>query len=89
MFHPASDGVLFLRGEGIQRNQYLSDAHVLDVVPTLLYGLGHPISQELEGRVLVSAYDGGFLARTPLTYVPSYESTEPLVGAQDGPPGGR
>ena len=85
VFHPTSDGVLFLRGEGIRRDLFLTDAHVLDVAPTLVYGLGHPISQELEGRVLVNAFESSFLARMPLTYVPSYEATELLPGAA-GPP---
>lgn len=84
VFHPASDGVLFLRGEGIRSDHFLTDAHVLDVVPTLLYGVGQPISRELEGRVLVSAFESGFVARTPLTYVPSYESTEPLGEPEAG-----
>ncbi len=85
VFHPTSDGVLFLRGEGIQPGNFLSEANVLDVVPTLLYGLGRPVSQDLEGRVLVSAFEPSFLARTPLTYVPSYESAEPAETPEDEP----
>ena len=87
VFHPTADGVLFLRGEGVRGDHFLTDAHVLDVVPTLLYGLRLPISRELDGRVLVSAFESGFVARTPLTYVPSYESTEPLVTPlEEAPP---
>ncbi|MDH3745610.1 MAG: alkaline phosphatase family protein [Acidobacteriota bacterium] len=75
VFHPTSDGILFLRGAGIQPGNFLSDATILDVAPTLLYGMGRPVSRDLEGRVLVSAFEPSFLARTPLTYVPSYETT--------------
>ena len=79
VFHPTSDGALFLRGDGIRQDQFLTEAHILDVAPTLLYAAGHPISRELEGTVLVSAFDPGFVARTPLTFVPSYESTAALA----------
>jgi hypothetical protein len=73
-YHPTSDGALFLLGDGIQPNQFLDDATVLDVVPTLLYAAGCPSGRDLAGRVLISAFESSFLAQTPLTFVPSYEA---------------
>jgi hypothetical protein len=73
-YHPTSDGALFLLGDGIQPNRYLDDASVLDVMPTLLYAAGCPIGRDLDGRVLISAFENSFLAQTPLTFVPSYET---------------
>jgi hypothetical protein len=75
------DGVLILEGEGIAPGALLTGAQLADVVPTLLYGLGFPVARDLDGRVLTSAFDKGFLARHPLTFVPSYE-------ALTGPPPG-
>ena len=76
-FSPAADGILFLLGEGVKAGHFLERASVLDVVPTLLYATRLPISRELDGQVLVDAFSGEFLARTPLNFVPSYET---LVG---------
>ena len=76
-FRPAADGVLFLLGEGVKAGHFLERASVLDVVPTLLYATRLPISRELDGQVLVDAFSADFLARTPLNFVPSYET---LVG---------
>ena len=73
-FRPADDGVLFLLGEGIKDGHFLERASVLDLVPTLLYATQLPISRELDGEVLVDAFSGTFLARTPLNFVPSYET---------------
>ncbi len=73
-FNGAPDGVLFLAGEGIRQGVFLEDAHVIDILPTLLYGLRFPIARDLDGRVLVSAFESSFLARHPLTFVPSYET---------------
>jgi predicted AlkP superfamily phosphohydrolase/phosphomutase len=73
-YHPTSDGALFLLGDGIEPNRYLDDASVLDVMPTLLYAAGCPIGRDLDGRVLISAFENSFLAQNPLTFVPSYET---------------
>jgi hypothetical protein len=67
-----------LYGEGVRSGELLTGAQLVDVAPTLLYGLGVPVARDLDGRVLTTAYDRGFLARHPLTFLPSYETlTEP------------
>ena len=73
-FGGAPDGVIFLAGEGIKPGVFLESALIIDVMPTLLYGMGFPIARDLDGRVLVSAFEPSFLARNPLTFVPSYET---------------
>ena len=47
-------------------------------MPTLLYATKLPIGRDLDGQVLADAFDPAYLAQTPLTFVPSYET---LVGA--------
>ena len=70
----ASDGVLLLYGEGIRPGALLTGARVADVTPTLLYALGLPVARDSDGKVLTSAFGKGFLARHPLTFLPSYEA---------------
>ena len=36
----------------IQQNTWLRDARLVDVAPTILYGLGVPIPEEMDGAVL-------------------------------------
>jgi hypothetical protein len=71
-FDHAPDGVLMLLGENLRSGTFLDDANVVDVAPTLLYGMGLPIASDLDGRVLTRCFGGTFLNRTPLTYVPSF-----------------
>jgi Type I phosphodiesterase / nucleotide pyrophosphatase len=71
------DGVLILRGRGFSPGAFIEGATLVDVLPTLLYALGLPIAQDLDGRVLTSAFEPGHLARYPLTFVPSYEGLSP------------
>lgn len=72
-FLDAPDGVLLLYGEGIRPGALLTEARIVDVAPTLLYGLGFPVARDMDGKVLTTAFDKGFLARNPVTFFPSYE----------------
>ncbi len=69
-----TDGVLMFLGEGVQTDARFRPADLVDLVPTLLYGLGFPIARDLDGAVLTSAFETGFLARQHLTFLPSYEA---------------
>ncbi|MCZ6506713.1 MAG: hypothetical protein O7A04_01510, partial [Acidobacteria bacterium] len=81
----APDGMLLLSGPGVRSGQRLADAELVDILPTLLYGAGLPIARDLDGRVLTAAFDSSFLARQPLTFVPSYETLEVEQPAPPGP----
>lgn len=79
------DGMLMLMGEGIRPGSRLLSADLVDVVPTLLYGLGFPIARDFDGAVLTDAFETPFLARQPLTFLPSYE-TFAIPDGEDGRP---
>lgn len=79
-FLGAPDGALLLYGEGVRPGELLTGARIVDLAPTLLYGLGFPVARDLDGQVLTAAFDKGFLARNPVTFFPSYEG----LARQDG-----
>lgn len=72
--HDAPAGLILALGEGIEPGMTLPDAELVDLVPTLLYGLGLPVALDLDGDVLTEAFDTAFLANHPLSFVPSYET---------------
>lgn len=72
----APDGLLLLAGEGIQAGELLDRAALVDIMPTLLYAMGLPLARDLDGDVLTGAFENSFLARRPLTFVPSYDTLE-------------
>ena len=63
-----------LYGEGVREGSLLTGAHLVDLAPTLAYGLSVPVARDLDSRVLTAAFSRGFLARHPLTFLPSYET---------------
>jgi len=83
---PEADGVFLLWTQGTRPGD-IGRAELADVTPTLLYALGLPLPRDLDGRVLTASFTNSFLARHPLTFVPSYETV--VVPGVDGsyPPG--
>lgn len=53
------EGIIFMVGEGIAEGQHLQNASVLDIAPTVLHLMGHPIPSYMEGRVLTEALEPG------------------------------
>lgn len=68
------DGVFLLFGEGVRPGALPQVLELVDVVPTLLYGLGYPIASDFDGDVATAAFDEALLERRPLVFVPSYET---------------
>lgn len=68
------DGVLMLLGDAVQAGSRIGTSELVDLVPTLLYGLSFPSARDFDGVVLTSAFETSYLARHPLTLLPSYET---------------
>lgn len=82
-------GVILARGPGIRRGHDLNlsprgavdrllagRVGVLDVLPTLLYLHGLPVSRELPGRPVFEMLESSYLRRNPLVEVGSYGDFE-------------
>ncbi|ELY54796.1 alkaline phosphatase family protein [Natronococcus jeotgali] len=52
-----SEGIVLCRGPSIDPGATLRSARVVDVAPTLLHGIGEPIPENTDGRVLFDAFD--------------------------------
>jgi predicted AlkP superfamily phosphohydrolase/phosphomutase len=76
----APDGILLLAGPQIRPGVRLSNAHVLDITPTLLHLQGLPVAADMTGRVLTEALAPELLARLPVRTLPTYETTPWLDG---------
>jgi hypothetical protein len=63
------DGILLLRGPGVAAGDTFAGARLEDLTPTLCYLLQLPVSQYMEGRVILDAVDPTTLSRHPLRVV--------------------
>ena len=60
------EGIFIAKGPGIRQGFSIPECSILDVSPTLLYGLGLPIPEDLEGRLPVEMFEPSFLSEHPV-----------------------
>jgi predicted AlkP superfamily phosphohydrolase/phosphomutase len=60
------NGVLIMTGQNIQPGVHRFDAQLMDIAPTLLYLLGEPIPQNMDGQVLEEPILPEFAAAHPV-----------------------
>lgn len=56
------NGILIMNGPGVRRGVRLDGAAIVDMAPTILYALGVPVPEIMDGRVLRGAFDDAWLA---------------------------
>ncbi len=62
------DGVLAAGGRHIKKGSTIVGATIMDLAPTILYRMGLPIPDDMDGRILTELFAEEFLgANTPLT----------------------
>ncbi|HMP72829.1 MAG TPA: alkaline phosphatase family protein [Kiritimatiellia bacterium] len=59
------EGIFVASGPGFRKGARLEDLSILDIAPTLLYSLGLPIPEDLEGRLIEEAFDPAHLQTQP------------------------
>jgi len=62
------NGIFLAAGAGIRRNTVLEGAQIVDLAPTILYALGVPVPQDMDGRVLTEAFDPEFVGTHPVQF---------------------
>ena len=72
------NGIIIMSGSSIKRT-VIEDASVVDITPILLTLLGFPIADDMDGKVLKSAFTDDFLRSCPIVKIPTYEGIEQKV----------
>jgi tetratricopeptide (TPR) repeat protein len=63
-------GVICMKGEHIKQDERIYGATLLDVTPTILTLFGLPVGEDMDGRVLVQAFENP----PQITRIPSWEA---------------
>ena len=73
-------GIFCARGAGLKRDERIYGTSLLDIAPTVLTLFGLPVGQDMEGRVLVEAFE-----QSPaLEFIPSWEDVPGNSGMHTG-----
>ncbi len=65
------NGIFSMRGNGVRRNVALEGTRLIDLAPTILYLLGLPIPNDMDGRVLLEAFEEAAVMAFPPTLAPT------------------
>ncbi|MBI2302669.1 MAG: alkaline phosphatase family protein [Armatimonadetes bacterium] len=70
-------GIAFVAGPAIRPGSSIAGAGLADITPTLLYLLGQPLPEDLDGRVLEAILQDGYRDTHPPTPCPPWPEPEP------------
>ena len=62
------DGIFAARGARVRTGAQVRGARIVDLAPTILYLMGQPIPDDMDGRVLDEMFEAGSLDQRPVSY---------------------
>jgi predicted AlkP superfamily phosphohydrolase/phosphomutase len=62
-------GFLIASGKNIRQGRAEEEGHIMDIAPTILYLMGQPVPQDMDGRILLDIIDEKFKYNNPVRYV--------------------
>jgi len=71
-------GILLAHGPAVQQGIELDGAQIIDLAPTILYRMGLPVPNDMDGRVLMEMFEPAFVRATPLQQAEA-EAGEPMA----------
>ncbi len=75
------DGILIIKGKGIKPNFTIKGARIIDIAPTILYSLGIPVQEDMDGRILYHVFTDAYKENNPVSYS---HASEIQVGRGEG-----
>jgi hypothetical protein len=74
--------MFIVAGPGVQPGRLREPLQIADVAATVLYDLGLPIPEDMEGQVPVAAFEGSYLAAHPVAFGAASTATEQVPGEE-------
>lgn len=59
------EGILFMHGKNLKRGQTLGNCNIMDLAPTILYLMGVRFPSDLDGRVMLDAFQPSYVKTHP------------------------
>jgi predicted AlkP superfamily phosphohydrolase/phosphomutase len=60
------DGILIAQGKSFKKGAEIQGARLIDMAPTILYLMGQPVPEDMDGRVLEELFEPAFIAANPV-----------------------
>lgn len=66
--HHRLNGIFAIKGRGVKQGIEIDGASIIDLAPTILYVLGLPVPNDMDGRVLKEVFDTEHIQRKPVRF---------------------
>jgi predicted AlkP superfamily phosphohydrolase/phosphomutase len=66
--HHRLNGIFAIKGMGIKQGIEINNARIIDLAPTILYVLGLPIPDDMDGRVIKEVFKEEYMGIKPIKY---------------------
>lgn len=70
------EGIFFASGSMIRKGELLGEAHIEDISPTLIHLMGHPVPDDMDGKVLAGIFTEAFMEANQVRFTEAVESEE-------------
>ena len=78
------DGIVVAHGPLVRTGAEIPRSSIYDVTPTMLFGAGLSLAEDMPGKPLTGLFTEEFLASHPITLVPTYEVEGGRFGGEGG-----
>ncbi|HHT9125021.1 MAG TPA: alkaline phosphatase family protein [Candidatus Brocadiia bacterium] len=62
------NGIFIMKGKDSKRGVEIANANIIDIFPTVMYQMGLPIPDDVDGKVLTDIFSSEFLKANPVQY---------------------
>ena len=80
----AENGIFMVKGRGVRKGHRIEDARIIDVMPTVLYLMGAPIPQDLDGRVLTGIFEQAYAGQNTIRVDDTFDGSSRQVDFELG-----
>jgi predicted AlkP superfamily phosphohydrolase/phosphomutase len=68
------EGIVVMRGPGVRAGASISPVRIYDFAPTILYRMGVPVPEDMDGQVMFGAFEDNALSAKPVEFMPAGSS---------------
>jgi arylsulfatase A-like enzyme len=73
-----------MQGRPFRSGYQLAHAEIVDITPTVLYLMGVAVPDDMDGSVLESAFQPGYLDKHRVSYTTTADLVDPILENSDG-----
>ncbi len=62
------NGIFLMKGGDVKKGHEVMEANIIDLAPTIFYGMGLPVPNDMDGKVLTDGFQDSELKKRPVEY---------------------